>query len=222
MTILIDYLTNQKRLGFSPIVLFTGRQRMGKTALAMRIASEIDPDWNPNEYMMFRIEDFAEAYNKHNGKILILDEAGVSLDPYEHMSIQQRVYSHIVQTQAYKQNIVFLALPFASEIGKNHRKHVDAIVEVIWRGVYKLYRTSSWRSDLSQKPPRLELMEIVGGVPLPPKHIWDWYAGEGQKIYKENIMGLQNEILATRKRKLEKAIAPPVVRANLWLNQNVQ
>lgn len=65
-------------MGFSPIVLFTGRQRMGKTALAMRIASEINPDWTPDKFMMFRIEDFAEAYNKYSGEILILDEAGVS------------------------------------------------------------------------------------------------------------------------------------------------
>lgn len=70
------------------------------------------------------------------------------------------------------------------------------------------------------KPPRLELMEIVSGVPLPPKHIWDWYAGEGQRVYKENIMALQNDILATRKKKLEKAVAPAIVRANLWANEN--
>lgn len=211
MPLLLDYIRHQTKMGFSPIILFVGRQRMGKTALAMEIAHEIDPKWDPKTNMMFRIEDFAEAYDTHEKSILILDEAGVPLDPYEHASITQRVYNHIVQTQAYKQNIVFLVLPFASEIGKQHRKHVDAIVEVIWRGVYKLYRTRSWRSDLSNKPPMLETIEIVGGVPLPPPHIWEWYKGEGQKTYKESIMAMQNEALAVRNQKMSKAMKQKVV-----------
>lgn len=198
--ILITYLKSQIKKGYAPIVLFCGRQRTGKTALAMRIATEINADWSP-EMMTYKIENFADIYNKFDKQIIILDEAGVTLDPYEHATIQQRVYNHIIQTQAYKQNIVFLVLPFASEIGKQHRKHVDAIVEVVGRGTYKLYRTQSWRSDLSNKPPRLEIIEIVSGVPLPPARIWDWYKSEGQKVYKESIMQLQNDALAMRKGK---------------------
>jgi len=110
MPLLLDYIKYQRKNGFSPILLFTGKQRMGKTSLAMATAEAIDPGWDPATNMMFKIEDFADAYDKLNNQILILDEAGISLDPYEHASITQRVYSHIVQTQAYKQNIVFLVL----------------------------------------------------------------------------------------------------------------
>lgn len=202
MVLLIDYLKIQTKLGFSPIVLFTGRQRMGKTAMAMRIAYELDPTWDPKTCMTFRIEEFVEAYDKYSDKVLILDEAGVPLDPYEHFSITQRVYKHIIQTQAYKRNTVFLVLPFASEIGRAHCKHVTAIVEVVWRGVYVLYRTKSWHSDLSQKPPRLEKIEIVSHVPLPPPHIWEWYSSQGQTEYKESIMGMQKAVLEVRRKRM--------------------
>lgn len=205
MTLLLDFIRNQRNAGFAPIILFVGRQRIGKTALAMTTASEIQTSWNPKELMMFKIEEFADAYDMHDNSILILDEAGVSLDPYEHASITQRVYNHIIQTQAYKSNIVFLVLPFASEIGKVHRKHVDAIVEVVGRGVYKLYRTRTWRSDLSNKPPRLEIIEIVCDVPLPKKEIWDWYKLEGQNIYKKSIMEMQKEMLKMKNAKMSYA-----------------
>lgn len=202
-SLLIQYLRNQLKRGFSPVCLVVGRQRTGKTWLAMKIAHTLDPSWT-GELMTFKIENFVDIYNKYNKKVIILDEAGVTLDPYEHATIQQRVYNHIIQTQAYKQNIVFLVLPFASEIGKQHRKHVDLIIEVLGRGVYKLYRTRSWRSDLSQKPPRLETIEIVSGVDPPPKHIIDWYMSEGQKIYKESILAMQTEAMELRKNKGKK------------------
>lgn len=215
MPLIVDYINIQRKLGFSPIILFTGKQRTGKTALAMRMAYELNKDWDPKKYMTFKIEEFAEAYDTYNKQILILDEAGVPLDPYEHASITQRVYTHIIQTQAYKSNIVFLVLPFASEIGKQHRKHINAIVEVLWRGIYKLYRTRNWYSDMSNKPPRLEVIETVRDVPLPPPHIWEWYIGAGQKEYKESIMQMQRAILDTRMKRMGEGQKEKRVYANI-------
>jgi len=199
MVAIIKYIKHQRKKGYAPIILFVGKQRSGKTALALRIAYEVEKKFDIDKQMFFRIEDFANAYDKFHDKILILDEAGISLDPYEHMSITQRVYSHIVQSQAYKRNIVFLVLPFASEIGKNHRKHVSAIVHVLGRGLYSLYATTSWHPDLSFKPPRLIHVETVGLVPLPPPHIWDTYITTGQESYKKEIMDLQQSLLKLKK-----------------------
>ena len=197
--IIIDYINIQRKMGFSPLILIVGRQRVGKTAIALRLAYEIMGDkFDIKKHMTYKIEDFAEAYDKYSNVVLILDEAGIPLDPYEHMTITQRVYTHIVQTQAYKQNIVFLVLPFASEIGKNHAKHISCIVEVVWRGCYKLYATKSWHSDLSKRPPRLEKIEVVSGVPLPPPELWSWYKSQGQDEYKKSIMEMQMGILKAR------------------------
>ncbi len=195
MTGIIRYLNNRLSKGKSPIILVVGEQRSGKTALALRIAYEVDKKFDIKKQMFFDIREFATAMHKFNKRVLILDEAGVSLDPYEHMSIKQRVYNHIVQTQAYKQNIIMLVLPFASEIGKQHRKHTSAIIECRGHGRYIAYAVMKWYSDLSLKPPRLMTIEEVYGVPLPPPHIWNTYLDEFEKSYKESILELQRGLL---------------------------
>jgi len=195
--ILLNYIRSRLMHGKSGLILVVGEQRSGKTAIALRIAYEIDHAFDIDKQMFFKIQEFAGAMHRFNRKPLILDEAGVSLDPYEHMTITQRVYNHIIQTQAYKQNVVFLCLPFASEIGKQHRKHVNAIVEVQRPGVCKVYATFKWYADLSFKPPRSMLIEHISNppIPLPPPHIWDKYRSEFEKQYKESILNLQNDIL---------------------------
>src|SRR4030066_134127 len=89
---IITYINIQRKMGFSPIILFVGRQRVGKTALALKIAYEVNHKFDIKKHMTYKIEDFAEAYDKYNNEVLILDEAGGPLDPYEHASITQRGY----------------------------------------------------------------------------------------------------------------------------------
>ena len=196
--LVIRYIRHQIKQGYSPLILFVGRQRVGKTAMAMRMAYDLDNTWT-NDLMTFKIEDFLQLYNKHSKKILILDEASIGLDPYEHMMITQRIYRHIIDTQAYKQNIVFIVLPFAKGIGRTHRDYVNIIINVRARGFYVAKAVVAWHDDLSYKPPFTWILEEIYDVPLPPTHIWEPYIKSGQKIYKENIMELQMTILERKK-----------------------
>lgn len=204
-TIFMEWLQNKVKRGETPLILVVGEQRKGKTALALRLAWEISQfrkvPFEINEDMFFKIEDFAYATQDKQNKTFVIDEAGISLDSYEHMSMEQRVYKHIIQTQAYKQNIVFLVLPFASEIGKQHTKHVHVILHVFDRGCYAMYRTIRWHNDLSQRPPRQELMERIVGIPLPPPEIWDEYKNKHQLKYKEEIMDLQIDMIESKKKR---------------------
>jgi len=193
----ITYLKNQIRRGYAPIVLFVGRQRSGKTATSMLFAHQLDPSWT-TDLMTFKIEDFVDLYDKHNKKILILDEASVPLDPYEHMNITQRVYKHVIDTQAYKQNIVFLVLPFARGIGKQHRDYVNLIVYVKRRGYYVAKAVFAAHDDLSSRPPFAWIVEEKADVPLPPPHIWKPYLEIGQAVYKQSIMEAQKIRLALK------------------------
>lgn len=187
-TILFSYLKNQLKRGYSPIVLFVGKQRVGKTAMALKFAYDLNPDFDLDKDLFFEVEKFAHAVYESNQRVLVLDEAGIELDPELHQSVAQRVYSHIVQSQAYKQNIVFICLPFASEIGKAHRKHVHAVAWVVAHGVYKLYSSSSWAASMSNVPPRLMHLETISDVPLPPAHIWEKYKTSHQHAFKQKIL----------------------------------
>ena len=193
-SIVIKYIRKEIRKGFSPIILIVGRQRTGKTATAMRLAYDIDNTWHPS-LMTSKIEEFLHLYNDHSKKILILDEASISLDPYEHMTITQRVYRHVIDTQAYKQNTIFIVLPFARGIGRTARDYVNMIINVKARGFYVAKAVFSQHDDLSFKPPYTWILEECHGVPLPPDHIWKPYLEGGQKKYKEAIMDVQMNIL---------------------------
>lgn len=201
-SLLIKFIRKQVKKGFAPIILFVGRQRMGKTFLALLVSYIIDKNFDPNIFLTNDVEKLCEIYDKYEKKIIVFDEAGTTLDPVEHANAHQRVFNHIVESQAYKNHTLLLCVPYSSEIAKKHQKHVNAVVWVNRRGGYKLYSTFSWFPDFSQKPPRLELMEDVYGVPMPPKHIMDYYTNQGQKAYKESI--LANEIARLKKAK-EKA-----------------
>lgn len=196
-----DWIRKEVRMGYSPFILVVGRQRTGKTALALRMAWEIYKKFDIDKHLFFDIPSFAHAIDKYSQKVLVMDEVGTSLDPVERFNMAQRVYNHIVQSQAYKNNVIFLILPFASEIGKVHRKHVNAIIDVKARGIYRFNKVLQWHSDLSQKPPPVMHIQTIVNMPLPPAHIWDLYKNKYEKQMKQSI--LSNEIEKLTRPKIE-------------------
>ena len=128
MTVLLDWAKNRIRRGFSPIILVVGKQRTGKTCTALLFASQIDKEFDVDKQMFFDVVSFAKAVNKYRRKVLILDEAGIELDSYRYSDTRQRAFSHIIQSQAYKQNTLFLVLPHSNDLAKCHRRHIDGYV----------------------------------------------------------------------------------------------
>lgn len=191
-SLLIGHLNGQLRRGYAPIVLFVGRQRSGKTAAALTYAYEFDKDFDVDKQMIFNIADFIEAVWKFNKKVIILDEVGTYLDPTMHLQLQQRAYAHIIQSQAYKQNIIFLVTPHAHDFGKYHRKDVDSIVRIVGRNkngaIAKISAVYTDYADLNEIKMWRKEMEIVSNIPLPPKHIWDAYINKYQSQQKEEIL----------------------------------
>ena len=215
--LVIQFIKNRMSKGYSVIILVVGGTRTGKTALALKLASMLDPKFDIEKDLFFEIDKFAIAISSQTNKIYVLDEAGIELDPYEHMAIHQRVYSHIVQTQAYKLFCLFLITPFASELGKRHSKYANVLMVVLNRGCYKAYSVHAWHGDFSQKPPRISELETIIGVPLPPTVIWKPYIEKGQAIFKESILDLQMQMLDLQRKKkvIARNTMPNVVTGSL-------
>lgn len=204
-TPLVNWLRKEIRRKNSPIVVFCGRPRSGKTAYAMRIGWELHPDKFDYAHVVRTIEEFAEAYKRYNNDVIILDEASQSLYLYDWNSMFQKVFSIINDTQAFRYNLVFIVLPMVHKLGKVHRFDVDAIVTVSRKRVYDEY-TQKWSdavfykyqihmkryNDLTMRPPRvMTIVESCGPVPMPPPHIWDPYINVGQKEFKDKILDEQ-------------------------------
>lgn len=195
-TPLVNWLRREIRHNNSPIVLFTGRPRSGKTFFAMRCAHEIYPKKFDFTHVVKDIKEFAELFKKLNHDVVILDEASSSLYVYDWNSIYQRVFSIINDTQAYKHIIVFIILPQAIELGKLQRYKVDAVVETRRFGkdkvFYKYLIHMKRYSDLSMKPPLLRLIaENIGPVPPPPEFITKPYLEQQQTQFKTSILDAQ-------------------------------
>lgn len=190
--LLIEYLANKQRRGFSPICLICGEQRLGKTMLAFKMAWELKKyKFDPRKHYFTSVKEFAMAYFKNDNTVLIYDEIGDELDPFRAMDNLNRAFSKIIQTQAFHRNILFAILPYAIDFTKGHRKYVKVVVEVIKRGRYKMYSTYTWAANLNETKIRLTHLETMTGVPLPPYHLEDYYKTKVEKVTKDEIMNRQ-------------------------------
>jgi len=189
MSVILEFAANKQSQGFSPIILICGEQRLGKTMLAFLMAWQlIKEKFEVDKHYFTSVNEFALAFDKYNNKVLIYDEVGQELDPFRAMDKLNRAFSHIVQTQAFKTNILFVVLPFAIDFTKGHRKYVKAVIEVRKRGVYKAYSTYTWAANLNESKIRLMHLETMYNVPMPPQHIVDYYKSKKEKQTKDEIM----------------------------------
>ncbi len=221
-TPLINWLRREVRNGNTPIVVFCGRQRSGKTAFALRAAHELYPKKFTYENLVGDIENFGAVYVKNNHNVIILDEASDSLYVYDWNSMFQRVFSVINDTQAFRHNIVFIILPQVHKLGKLHRYDVDAIIRTTKRKNYETRKDEVYYKykihlknydDLTMKPPRcMTILDWCGPVPFPPPHIWDPYIKQGQEEFKNKIM---KKNMAAMMKKLRPQHAPAPVRIGL-------
>lgn len=186
---------NRIARGFAPVILIVGKQRMGKTFTALTIAHTIDPKFKPDNQMFFDIMSFANAVKKYNNKVLILDEAGIELDTYRYSDMRQRAFSHIVQSQAYKQNTLLIVLPHSADLARCHRKYVDALVVIPARKKAMVYRPNIQYWDMNNLDIRTKKMEVIYHVPLPPKWLIDEYKAKFEKQIKEGILDSEIERL---------------------------
>lgn len=210
MSIFLDWAKNRVRRGFAPIILVVGKQRMGKTCMALKLAYELNPNFNPDKHMFFEVYNFALATKKYNNEILILDEAGIELDTYRYSDIRQRCFSHIIQSQAYKRNTLFICLPHSSDLAKCHRKNVDALLVIPFRGSYIMYSPFIAYWDMNDIDFRTTKIEHILDVPLPPEFLYNDYKSKYEKQIKEGIMDLELDKIKKRMDK-ENPISKPAV-----------
>ncbi len=208
--LLLQWARNRVRRGFAPIILIVGKQRVGKTFLALRLAYEMDKLFDAEKRMFFDILSFAKAVKQYNRKVLILDEAGIELDTYRYSDLRQRCFSHIVQSQAYKQNTLIICLPHASDLARCHRKYVDVLVVVPARGMYIAYKPSVYYWDMNEIDIRTKKIEVIYETALPPEHLINIYKNRFESQIKEDILSDEIDRLGTHLDKIAGKSKPKI------------
>lgn len=203
-TAFVKWLKRQIKQNKTPIVVFVGETRSGKTAFAMRSAWEVYPDKFSFKNVAGTVEEWFEIYDNTDHNIIILDEASVALFVYDWNSPLQKVFSHVTSTQAYKYNIVFLILPQVQMLAKLFKHLPVAVVEMKRYGenvFYKFMVVHKRYSDMNSNKIFMTHVGDFGPVPLPPPHVWDPYITKGQGEFKERIAQNMRDLIKNRGKK---------------------
>lgn len=210
-TPIVSWIKRDLRAGNTPVIVFCGRPRSGKTAFAMRIMYEVLGRKFAYDNVVDSVEKFAARMKANRNNGIILDEASGSLYVYDWSSYLHRVFSIIQDSQAYRHNMVFIILPRVSKLDNVTKFDVDAIIEmkkmkvfdplegrVVKVFAYKYLKQIKKYSDFKNKEPILVNCGEYYGVPLPPPNLWEPYISKDQKAFKEKILDEQLELIARK------------------------
>lgn len=143
------YLTRalmyRQKIDMNTFVLIVGNPRTSKSSFALRLCEDISrhkkQEFNVEEQLTFDdIKKFLNWSKDATDSVFILDETGTSLSPEQFWSLQQRVMRRFVQTQGFRRNILFWALPSIIFIQKGFRFMANYGVKTIRQGVVRTYK----------------------------------------------------------------------------------
>ena len=169
----IRQVTNRIKSGRNFVMIDHGPTRSGKSALALKICEQIDPNFSAERVFFFLDELFPLLrYDKlPPGAFCLVDEAGATLDARRFMSAINVHSTHVFEAFGIKQVSVIFTLPSLKMIDANVRRLMHCMAFQRDRGYARIYRIGtaydgavySYRIGKFYK------------VKMPSKELWDAY-----------------------------------------------
>jgi hypothetical protein len=134
MSILIDrikqniYDENRNYCG-----LWIGRVGSGKSWSCLRVAEQLDPTFDVEKRVIFRIKDLLRMVVNGElppGSVVVFDEAGIDASNRQsYMNKLNKALSYLMQTWRHRRIIMFVTIPDISYIDAGVRKLFDDVFE---------------------------------------------------------------------------------------------
>lgn len=126
-------------------VLIVGNPRTSKSSFAMKMCEELgkikkQPFQIRKQLAFDEIKKYLLWSQTAIGSTFILDETGTSLSPEQFWELQQRVMRRFVQTQGFRQNILFWVLPSVIFIQKGFRFMSNFGIKTVRQGMVSIYK----------------------------------------------------------------------------------
>lgn len=116
-------------------ILVVGKTQMRKSTTALKLAYDVDPDFDPERDMgIGDAEEYLRVINtdvNRRGRVKILDEAGVGAYHRNWYNFLNQAMSHLVQTFGYMGLVTIVVAPVSGFIDKDLRSMFDYKVEMI-------------------------------------------------------------------------------------------
>lgn len=176
--------------GYSPILLFCGRMRVGKTTKAYVTAQWLSHlifghkwDWRNNTIVTMK--QLVEKMDSPKPEILLMDEVQRILGKKDLWKAESRLFDTLITSQAYKHYIIILILPKARNLGTDHAVNVNYVFPVHSRTLVMPYHVESNSWNITLKNEKLPIF------PLGYFHM-DVKKGILAEAFKEELLELED------------------------------
>lgn len=112
----LDLLQMRKEREKDSIIIMTGERRSGKSFGAIRLAENLDPNFDVTKNLFFGVKDFLIRWRELDGGIIILDEASENVDRRSWYSIENKVFNSLVTREGFRRNTAILTFPMISDL----------------------------------------------------------------------------------------------------------
>lgn len=166
--------------GTPPVITIDGEEQSGKSNVAMIIAETLHDKLNSckgtwtSDNLLYYPAGFANAVDTAECQVLVIDEAGRSINARDHNSKENEAVKGLIETQGFKKNIVILINPDISEIDKTIRGKPYIHIDVREPGKAKPKYRIRVRSEPEDGP-------VYSTRPLP---VW-WFGIAPERIQNE-------------------------------------
>lgn len=160
-TILEEYILN-KIEKFTLVVLIQGYMQTGKSTFAYFLLNNLSmlkfkEKWDYKKYCARNLKEFIDMIDKYNNKLLVYEECSKDINIARWYNDLNLFFNIIMQTQAYKHNLVVLVFPHSASISKQQKYFINLGIEIVERIDTEdlkavrfkptIYKRNFWRLD---------------------------------------------------------------------------
>lgn len=194
----LNRITNRLNKGYSPIIVISGEERVGKSELAQLILhylhntsnvlkGEIDRE-NIKNHLTYDVLEFIEFIQENKRVGIIVDEAGSLLKATRHQSHYNEAADEVIQTMGFKNNLYIFITPQFTRLDKKIRSKADIVLEVIGRGKVKVTGINTNFGKIRTREKELRKIPNPGFTPeRPPVSIRKGYDEKEKEFKNSNL-----------------------------------
>lgn len=177
------------------LIIICGSTGSGKSFCGLTIAKMINPNFDVDKHVVFRVESFMELLNSgtlKRGSVVVWDEAGVGIPAREWYSISNKAINYVLQTFRHLNLCVIFTTPSFDYVDKQTRLLFHVYIETV-------------RIDYENKMVEVKVMENQFNPAMGKEYKkYFWIAGKKKERFH---IGKPTKLMVKKYEKLKKVFS---------------
>lgn len=125
----------EKMSKYTYVVLVQGPMQTGKSLFTWYLMNclskrRFNEPWDFKKYCARNLDEFIDLIDKYNGRLLVYEEASKDISIDRFYDDLNHFFNIIMQTQAYKHNLIFMVFPHSAAISNRQKYFINMGLEV--------------------------------------------------------------------------------------------